>query len=198
MASAPTTAHAIDLRREGSERASAKHTNDAPPRSARSAYARASCEYQMSIGLTAASAAAARPIRTVATTPSRCERDGYDERSRERRERPQRGFVAADDLRPGPSENVVERRRRLRVEHATEDVDQRSVEQRRRDRLVVPVALLVERREAKRRADPRQQEQRHAELANGRNAITEVPPSFLSAAPHPARATRSTRSRART
>ena len=37
--------------------------------------------------------------------------------------------ITSDELRPQPSENVVEGWRRLRVEDASEDVDQRSLEQ---------------------------------------------------------------------
>ena len=84
----------MSRRRDGSERASAKQTNDAPPRSARSEYARASCEYQMSIGLTAASAAAASTDADRRDDPPGRIRDGDDQRSRQSRERPEWELVA--------------------------------------------------------------------------------------------------------
>jgi len=60
-ASAEATAQASSQLMVGARRARRKNQNEAATSRVNSEYARASCEYQMSIGLIATSAAAARP-----------------------------------------------------------------------------------------------------------------------------------------
>ena len=62
-ASPENTPHSAMFRVEGSRHARAKYSSDAPLRAVSSMYSRASCEYQIRNGLTAASAAATRPAR---------------------------------------------------------------------------------------------------------------------------------------
>src|SRR4029079_19443395 len=90
------------------------------------------------------------------------ERDGDDERPGDRGQRPELSLITPDRMRPDPGEQVVERRSRLRIDDATEDIRERAVGHRGRDGFVIEVALLPERRQAERRPDGHEQEQRHS------------------------------------
>ena len=72
------------------------------------------------------------------------------------RQRPQPELAGAEQLRPQPREHVVERRVALDVGHAREHVPKGRLHQHDGGGLVVPVALLGERREAQQRGGKRQ------------------------------------------
>ena len=78
----------------------------------------------------------------------------------ERRQRPQTDLAGAEDLRPEPAQHVVQRRRRLAIGDRVEHPREVHPHELRGDRLVVPQALRVERREAQHRAGNADERQR--------------------------------------
>ena len=114
---------------------------------------RASCEYQTSSGLTAASPAATRPTRIADGAGADRVDDRHERGPAERRQRAQADLAGAEHLRPQPRDDVVERRRGLALRDPVEHVAEIHPDEPDRYRLVVPEALLVEGREAQERRE---------------------------------------------